>query len=102
MSTRDTSVDDTAALEYEPGTEEDWFEEDEDELPRRPRRRLFGPIPAVLIAILLLAGGFLAGVEVQKNEGGSSTSGSGLSGLAALRSAARSATGTAGGSRGAG
>jgi len=96
MSTQDTSVDDTAALEYEPETEEDWFEET-DELPRRPRRRLFGPIPAVLIAILLLAGGFLAGVEVQKNEGGSSTSGSGLAGLAALRGAGgKSSTGTRG------
>ncbi|HUH81634.1 MAG TPA: hypothetical protein VLZ06_09945 [Solirubrobacteraceae bacterium] len=86
MSTHDTSVDDTAALEYEPETDEDWFEDEE--LPRRPRRRLLGPIPAVLLAIILLAGGFLAGVEVQKNEGGSSTSGSGLAGLAALRGAA--------------
>ena len=100
MSTQDTSADDTAALEYEPETEEDWFE-DADELPRRPRRRLFGPIPAVLIAILLLAGGFLAGVEVQKNEGGSSTSGSGVAGFAALRAAAGKGS-TATGSRGSG
>ncbi len=92
MSTHDASVDDTAALDYEPATEEDWFEET-DELPRRPRRRLLGPIPAVLFAILLLAGGFLAGVEVQKNQGGSSTSGSGLSGFAALRGGGKSSTG---------
>ena len=100
MSTQDPSIDDTAALEYEPETEEDWFEDD-DELPRRPRRRLFGPIPAILLAILLLAGGFLAGVEVQKNEGGSSTSASGLAGLAALR-AGKSSTGSGTGTRGSG
>jgi hypothetical protein len=97
MSSHDASVDDTAAFDYEPATDEDWFEET-DELPRRRRRRLLGPVPAVLFAILLLAGGFLAGVEVQKNQGGSSTSGSGLAGFAALRAAAKG-SGAAGATR---
>lgn len=87
MMTPDTSVDQTAELGYDPETEEDWFEEHE-ELPRRRRRRLLGPLPLALIAVVLLAGGFLAGVEVQKNQGGSSTSGNALAGLAALRSGA--------------
>jgi hypothetical protein len=57
-----------------------WLEEDQ-ELPRRPRRRLLAPIPVGLLAILLIAGGFIAGVEVEKGQatptGGRSTAGVG-------------------------
>jgi Domain of unknown function (DUF5666) len=60
------------------------------QLPTRPRRRLVTPPVVGLTALLLAAGGFLAGVEVQKGQGGSSTAGAG--GLAAA-SGARTAGG---------
>jgi hypothetical protein len=83
-----------------------WFDEP-DELPRRPRGRLLTPLPVELLCVLLTAGGFIGGVEVEKGqEGSAGSSGSGGSGLAgrfaALRSAAgKSATG-AGSASGAG
>ncbi len=51
---------------------------------------------AILIGLLLLAGGFWGGVMLQKNEGSSSSSG--FPNLAALRSGLSSAAGSAGGS----
>ncbi len=96
MTTQDTSVGDTAALDYDEA-DEAWFEEP-DELPPRRRRKLVGPVPAVLLAILLLAGGFLAGVLVEKGETSSSSSAAGGSaaGLAARFKALRSAAGGTG------
>jgi hypothetical protein len=44
------------------------------ELPVRPRRKLVTPVTASLGAVLLLALGFLGGVQVQKRQGGSSPS----------------------------
>ena len=105
MTTPDTSVDDTAALDYDAAAldydaaaDEDWFAE-EDELPRRPRRRLLGPVPATLLAILLLAGGFLAGVLVEKGQTSSASpaAGGSAAGLAARFRALRAGTGEAGG-----
>ena len=103
MMTPDTSVDQTAELGYDPETEEDWFEEPE-ELPRRRRRRLFGPLPLALFAVLLLAGGFLAGVLVEKGQSSSSSAsatGGSVAGLAARFKALRSAAGTTGAGAGA-
>lgn len=65
----------------EPATRADWIEEAE-ELPPRPRRRLLAPIPIALLAVLLLACGFIGGVLVEKGQTGSSQSSSGT-GLAA-------------------
>ena len=52
----------------------DWELDDEppaDELPPRPRRRLLTPARGVLAAIILVAAGFIGGVEVQKSQGAS-------------------------------
>jgi hypothetical protein len=91
---------------HEPIDEEqdEWLDEadgpdEPDELPRRPRRRLLTPIPLALLAVLLIAGGFIAGVKVQKGqETSSGSSGGAAAGLAsrfaALRGAGTSSTGT--------
>lgn len=47
------------------------------ELPVRPRRRLLTPASVALLAAVALAGGFLAGVLVEKGQAGSSESGAG-------------------------
>jgi hypothetical protein len=49
--------------------------EDTQELPTRPRRRLVTPLTAALTAVLIGAGGFIGGVEVQKHHGGSPSAG---------------------------
>lgn len=41
---------------------------DHDPLPARPRRRLVTPLSAGLVAVAIAAGGFIAGVEVQKSQ----------------------------------
>jgi hypothetical protein len=50
-----------------------WPEESE-ELPRRPRRRLLTPISMALVAALLVAVGFIAGVRMEKGQTTSSSS----------------------------
>ena len=60
--------------------------------PARVRRR-FGRLTAALFVLLLLAGGFLAGVKVQQHEGGSSGA---TTNLAALARAVRGASGPSG------
>ncbi|HEV3046322.1 MAG TPA: hypothetical protein VGY13_03080 [Solirubrobacteraceae bacterium] len=74
-----------------------WFEETE-ELPHRPRRRLLGamaggnPLALALLAVLLIACGFIGGVLVEKGEGSSTgSSAAGASGLAARFRALRGA-----------
>jgi hypothetical protein len=58
----------SSAATYEPIAEQDrWLEEDE-ELPRRPRRRLLRPLPLALLGVLLTACGFIGGVLVEKGE----------------------------------
>ncbi len=84
--------------------QDEWLDEadgpdEPEELPRRPRRRLLTPIPLALLAVLLIAGGFIIGVQVQKGEENSSGSSSGsaaslASRFAALRGAGTSSTGT--------
>ncbi len=88
--------------------EEDWVEEPS-ELPRRPRRRPLGvggnPIPLALLAVLLIACGFIGGVLVEKGQSSSSSTGGGAGGLAARFAALRSgasATGARSRSAGAG
>jgi len=82
----------TATLAYDHVAEEEPWEQEPQELPRRPRRRLLAPVPLALIAALLTACGFIGGVLVEKGQSSSSTAagatGSGaslLSRLAALR-----------------
>jgi hypothetical protein len=71
--------------------DEDWLEEQpEEDLPRRPRRRLRAPLPLVLLGVLLIAGGFIAGVLVEKGQNSSSTAaGAGAGGLASRFAALR-------------
>lgn len=51
-----------------------WYEDDHEQLPPRPRRRLLAPVPLALFGVLLVAVGFIGGVEVQKREGGGGSS----------------------------
>lgn len=71
--------------------DDDWQSYDdaegEAELPRRPRRRLFTRWSAALVALLVGAIGFYAGVRVEKGQLPAS-SGSGLAGALASRLAA--------------
>jgi len=88
-----------------------WLD-DFEELPRRPRRHLLGtggnPVFLALLAVLLIACGFIGGVLVEKGETSSSSS-TGSSGSAAslasrfraLREGASSGTGTGSSSAGA-
>jgi hypothetical protein len=119
MPTEDPSIPETAAYDtavrapqpaaYAPVAEDHWIDDDEEELPRRPRRRLLAPVPVTLLGVLLIACGFIGGVLVEKGQTGNGTaaSGSGLaSRFAALRSAGAStgtgtgtATGTGAGGR---
>jgi hypothetical protein len=95
MPDQETIVQETAAEEWDQPLEE---------LPPRPRRRLFGagvsPVPLALLAVFLIACGFIGGVLVQKGQEGSSSSGGATGGfasrLAGLRTGARSAGATGG------
>jgi len=83
---------------YEPAYENnEWLEGPDEELPRRPRRRLLSPLPLALLGVLLTAVGFIGGVLVEKGQSSSSSSGGSslASRFAALRGTA-SSTGTAG------
>jgi hypothetical protein len=111
MSSHESTAPETTELEYEPDVdyepdeqESEWLD-DESELPRRPRRRLLSPIPLALLAVLLIACGFIGGVLVQKGQGGTASPGGGTSGgfpsLAALKGALPGA-GAAGGPSSAG
>ena len=85
-----TPAEETIALDNADEPREDWLQDDEpDELPRRPRRKLLSPVPVTLLVLLLTACGFFAGVEVEKSNTSSASSGGGgglAAGLAALRS----------------
>ncbi|HEY1450367.1 MAG TPA: hypothetical protein VGF47_05390 [Solirubrobacteraceae bacterium] len=75
---------DDEQYEHEPGA----WAQDEGELPRRPRLRLLAPLPVALLLGLALAGGFIAGVLVEKGQGEPASGGSGAlaSRLTGLRS----------------
>jgi hypothetical protein len=75
----------------------DWEPDDDEPLPKRPRRRLVTPISAALAGALVGALGFIGGVEVQKGQGnGSNGSNASAGAFAGARS------GGAGGNAGAG
>lgn len=82
MTTQDTHIDEEVQLDHDDMGENDWLEEAE-ELPPRPRRKLISPIPAVLLVVLLVAGGFFAGVQVEKGQSSPATSSGLPAGLAA-------------------
>ncbi len=71
--------------------------DDYEELPPRPRRRLFAPIPVALLGVLLLACGFIGGVLVEKGQTSSSGSGTSASDLASRLAGLRSSGSAAGG-----
>jgi hypothetical protein len=78
--------DDEARMTVRYTDEPEWIDEEideeEDELPRRPRRRLLTPITGALAAVVLVAAGFLAGVEVQKSQdSGAATAQTGFPGV---------------------
>ncbi len=62
---------------------------DRDELPPRPRRRLLTPAPLILIAVLLIACGFIGGVLVEKGQTSAGGSASAAAGLASQFGALR-------------
>ncbi len=118
--TQDSATEPQEISGYEPTAGEDeWLQEpDQLELPTRPRRRLFGVGasrgPIVLLGALLIAAGFIAGVQVQKGNASSSSSGAGAASFASrfaalgkgtsstgTRSGTGSATGAAGATPGA-
>jgi YVTN family beta-propeller protein len=78
--------------------QDEWLEEPEELLPRRPRRRLIGAggnsLALALVGVLLAACGFIGGVLIEKGEtSSSSTTGSAAAGLASRFRALRGATG---------
>jgi hypothetical protein len=78
---------------------EQWLDEDQP-LPPRPRRRLLTPLPLSLLAVLLVACGFIGGVLVEKGQNGSSSGASGgASGFAARLKGLAGATGSGGAGR---
>lgn len=72
------------------------WDDEEPELPPRPRRRLLTPLPVALLCVLLTACGFIAGVLVQKGQGSSGSSSSAAAGFASRLSALRGGTSTSG------
>lgn len=90
MSDQQTAV-------HEPPTDEthEWPEEQLEELPVRPRRRLLTPVPLTLLGVLLIACGFIAGVLIEKGQTstGSSAGGAGAAGLASRFAALRGSSG---------
>jgi hypothetical protein len=79
-------IGETAPAEPVFERDDGWFD-DREELPPRPRRRLLTPLPLALLAALAIACGFIAGVLVEKGQGGSSSSGA-AAGLASRFAAA--------------
>jgi hypothetical protein len=80
-------IDDLAHEPIDEMDPDDWLDEPDEaeELAPRPRRRLLTPIPLALLAVLLIAGGFIGGVEMQKGEETSSSSSTGTAASLASR-----------------
>ncbi|HEV7494897.1 hypothetical protein [Baekduia sp.] len=72
-----------------------------DTLPVRPRRKLLTPVSGGLLAVVLMAGGFIGGVQVQKHQGGGSGARTGLPAAFAAR-LAQGGAGAAGGGQASG
>lgn len=56
-------------------SESDGWDDEDEELPPRPRNRLLAPLPIFLIAVLIATAGFLGGVLIQKGSEGDSAGG---------------------------
>jgi hypothetical protein len=82
------------------GFYDDDTEPDDGTLPVRPRRKLLTPVSGGLLAIVLVAGGFIGGVQVQKHQGNGTNNGASRNGLPAAF-AARLAQGGGGAAPGA-
>lgn len=97
---RDTAVHSREAPAYESLAEDEEWLEDAAELPPRPRRRLLGtggnPIALALLAVLLIACGFIGGVLVEKGETSSSSSAGSASSLASRFAALRGGSSSTG------
>jgi hypothetical protein len=96
---QETAIQAPQPPSFEPAIaqEDEWLQEDE-ELPRRPRRRLLTPVPLALLGVLLIACGFIGGVLVEKGQTSSGSTSAAASGLAARFAALRGAGAGAGGS----
>lgn len=100
-TTHDPAAQTSQTVADEPTDEldpDDWLDEPDeaDELPPRPRRRLLTPIPLALLAVLLIAGGFIGGVEIQKGEESSASTGGAAAGAASRFAALRGGAGGTG------
>ncbi|HEV3284808.1 MAG TPA: hypothetical protein VG010_11450 [Solirubrobacteraceae bacterium] len=95
----DEPVDDLADEAIDERDREEWLDrpDEADELPPRPRRRLLTPIPLALLAVLLIAGGFIGGVQVQKGEESSASAGGGTASRASRFAGLRGAPATGAG-----
>jgi hypothetical protein len=84
--------------------DDDWEPEEQQALPKRPRRRLVTPVSATLAGALVAALGFIGGVEVQKaqDDGATGTAGGAQAGLAAAGGGGRGAASGGGSAQGAG
>jgi hypothetical protein len=84
--------DDESWIDAESGGRGGWDDDgDDDAIPPRPRGRLLRPLPLALIALIIVAAGFLGGIEAQKGSEGASAAagpGGGLPNLAAIKEAA--------------
>jgi hypothetical protein len=78
-----TGTPETAVHEPVEIEDDDWLQDETEQLPSRPRRRLLAPLPVALLITLMTVCGFIAGVLVEKDQGGSSSSSGLASGLAA-------------------
>ena len=65
--TQHPAVDDAPPVYEDIEPDEEWLEDESEETPPRPRRKLLSPLPMTLLVVLLIVGGFFAGVEVEKN-----------------------------------
>jgi hypothetical protein len=92
----DTGTPETAVHEPVEIEDDDWLQEETQQLPSRPRRRLLAPLPVALLIALMTVCGFIAGVLVEKGQGGSSSSPGPASALAARLAGVRRAGAGAG------
>jgi len=90
---QDNALDVPETVDHEPAEDDDqWFDEPREPM-RRPRRRLLAPLPITLIAVLLVAVGFIVGVQVEKGKTSEPSGTAGIAaGIAALRGGSSSTT----------
>jgi hypothetical protein len=96
-STRVATVDEPPAPRHAGDAEESAWLEEPGELPARPRRRLLTPATGGLIAALLIAAGFLAGVVIEKGQASTTSAAGGTGAAGAARFARLGGAGAAAG-----